>query len=606
MTKRDLILTAAWALMALLLLAPAGLFPGLVPHNFGDLAAYHYPLRHLAWSAVQAGRLPFWNPYIFSGLPLMANSQAALLYPLSLPAGMFPLTLALSWDFLFHWFWGGLGAFFLARRAGLKSWPAWTAALAYALSPFLVYRVVEGIPTLLASLAWVPWAWLAWRARGARLLAAVWGLQFLSGHPQFLVLNAVAMALWGLSRPSRADWGVFGRGVLGALLLAAAQWPLTWEFMGLSVRRSWTEAFLQAYSFEWKTLLAWLHPDAWGNPLSGTYAGPPSVFFETSGVYLGALGLALAAAGLWLSRARAAALLVLAGLLLSAGAAGSAGLLRTPARWLLLALWGLWLGLAAAWRELSRRGLPRGLAVLLGAALLAELALWDARFLRAEDSRPALAPRTDLTLTMGGAAYRVLVAPAYASPNKTMLYRARNVNGYEAFYLDGYPQYAARSEGGAAADPSRTYLSRPDTPEMRRLSVGGHLRPDGLLVPVPGSWPKAWFVDGAGARLSASARLWEPRPERWRLSASVPPGAAALVFSQPHYPGWRAFLDGREAAVEKFDGLLQSVTLPPAAAGRELSAALVFEPSAWPWLVAVMAASWAWWFLGLARRGPAA
>ena len=70
------------------------------------------PIADFDWSAtvpvanpLQAGRLPFWNPYIFSGLPLAANSQAVVFYPLSVLGATLPLNLALTWDFAFHLLW---------------------------------------------------------------------------------------------------------------------------------------------------------------------------------------------------------------------------------------------------------------------------------------------------------------------------------------------------------------------------------------------------------------------------------------------------------------------------------------------------------------------
>ena len=71
----------------------------------------------------------------------------------------------------------------------------------FSLSPFLIYRVTEGIPTLLASLSWTPWCWLALQSGRPGFLAGVWAMQFLSGHPQFMVLNALGMALWAATRP---------------------------------------------------------------------------------------------------------------------------------------------------------------------------------------------------------------------------------------------------------------------------------------------------------------------------------------------------------------------------------------------------------------------
>ena len=76
-----------------------------------------------------------------------------------------------------------LGMALLARRQGITPLGSWLLAGLYALSPFLIYRVTEGIPTLLASLSWAPWCWLCWLFGGPLLLAAAWALQFLAGIP---------------------------------------------------------------------------------------------------------------------------------------------------------------------------------------------------------------------------------------------------------------------------------------------------------------------------------------------------------------------------------------------------------------------------------------
>ena len=83
--------------------------------------------------------------------------------------------------------------------------------------------------------------------------------------------------------------------------------------------------------------------------------------------------------------------------------------------------------------------------------------------------------------TLAGRPLRFASDPALANPNKAMLYRAMNVNGYEAFYLARYVPYAARAAGGPAADPSRTHLRRVDPPEIRTpgaapLPAGGKNR----------------------------------------------------------------------------------------------------------------------------------
>src|SRR5262249_45752508 len=148
------------------------------------------------------------------------------------------------------------------------------------------------------------------------------------------------------------------------------------------------------------------------------------------------------------------------------------GLLRTPSRYLFLSLWGLLFAAGSGWHWLGKGSLAaKTLQVLAVSVLLLELLSWDRKFLRAESAEPHLKVNPSLAAPIGGRPFRVWTEPELGNPNKTMLYRARNVNGYEAFYLESYAESAARSEGGPAADPSRTYLRRADSPQMKRLGV---------------------------------------------------------------------------------------------------------------------------------------
>jgi len=338
--------------------------------------------------------------------------------------------------------------------------------------------------------------------------------------------------------------------------------------------------------------------------LDASYAGPPSVFFETCSVFLGLAGLALAAFGLWRGRGRAPVLLVGLGIFLALGghnpfyrqllALGPLGFLRTPARWLFVSFWGLLLAAGSATRRLG--GFPRALAA---AAVFLELALWDRAFLRPQDAAPYLRPNPALTRMLAGD-FRILTDPDLANPNKAMLYRAMNVNGYEAFYLAGFAEYAARSEGRAAADPSRSYLRRFDSPLMSRLGVAYFLSSSGELVPNPAALSLAYFTDASGMPLASPLRLSRERPERWRLGGKVPAQALRLVLAQPFYPGWRARLSGRPMELEKWDGFLQALELPESLRGRSLELGLDFVPRGWLLWAGLSIFSWAAW-LGLLR-----
>ncbi len=51
----------------------------------GDTFLYFYPYWQAASNALRNGRIPLWNPNLFMGAPLLANSQMGFFYPLNWP-----------------------------------------------------------------------------------------------------------------------------------------------------------------------------------------------------------------------------------------------------------------------------------------------------------------------------------------------------------------------------------------------------------------------------------------------------------------------------------------------------------------------------------------
>ncbi len=565
MSRNDLLVLSLWCAAVLALLSPVWAHSGAAFFNHGDLYTYHVPLRSLTASALQSGHLPFWNPYILLGEPHAANPQTALFYPAALLEYFFPIVTAFVWDQVLHLLWAGCGMFLLSRAQRLDRSGAAALAAAFALSPFLVYRVTAGIPTLLAALAWTPWLWLAWLSGSWVLLAAVFALQLLSGHAQFLVINGAAMALWALFHDGRSV--LFARLAAAggaALALTAAQWPLTAQFLRLSVRSNWSGAMSGAYALPPGALWTWLNPGALGTPLDWSWPDVLSVFYETCGGWIGPLALALAAYGLARGKRRAPAIvLAVLGVFLAMGPRGPLSravlsfavlsYLRTPSRWLFLTLWAALLLAGAGLAALHTRRLPRGARLLAALAAFLPLAAWDARFLRPQDPSSFLAPREEIAEKFAGRPMRVLTDPELANPNKAALYRMMNVNGYEAFYPKGVPAWAASADGAPAADASRVYVSRWRSEAAVRAGVAARLSPQGIEQGP--AWPLAIFVDADGRRVTPDPRVWLERPERWKVWGRPPSSAAAIALSLPYYPGWRARLDGAPAALARWDGM---------------------------------------------------
>ena len=88
----------------------------------GDILYYFYPYRDYAAASLAAGRLPLWNPYIFLGVPFLANPQAAVLYPLHWPLSWLPVTAQVAWSAALHTWIVGVGGYALLRGWGRSAW----------------------------------------------------------------------------------------------------------------------------------------------------------------------------------------------------------------------------------------------------------------------------------------------------------------------------------------------------------------------------------------------------------------------------------------------------------------------------------------------------
>ncbi len=91
----------------------------------GDVTGYYYPYMVAAVARLQQGRIPLWNPQIFSGMPFMAALQPAVLYPLNiLFAPLGPEWIWVATAIVRMWLMGW-GLHLFVRRMGIRD----TAAL---------------------------------------------------------------------------------------------------------------------------------------------------------------------------------------------------------------------------------------------------------------------------------------------------------------------------------------------------------------------------------------------------------------------------------------------------------------------------------------------
>jgi len=285
----------------------------------GDFSSQYYPLQLFAAREIAAGRLPLWDPYINAGQPGLADIQTGFFYPFNLLPNL--LLAALGWPFglgmltaqvIFHFCLAALFTYlfvrYLARRSGARP-PAARFAGAVASLTFTYGGYLTSFPvqqlTILETAVWLPLILLLLtlvvdarpRMRLVYGVAASLALAcaLLAGHPQtamYVVYAAFAYAVFLVGalcpRPQRRQ--LAGRLLLiflSGAALAAVQLIPTLQFIARSTR---AEMGYRAVS--------------WGFPLAEIghllYPG----YFGGSPQYVGILSPILAAAALFLARAR--------------------------------------------------------------------------------------------------------------------------------------------------------------------------------------------------------------------------------------------------------------------------------------------------------------
>jgi hypothetical protein len=313
------------------------------------------PWHELMRQLLHDGVLPAWNPHVLTGISFLANPQAGLFSPLSLPLWVLPFTYAFGVVAALKLWVAGLGTYLLARELRLGFLPALLAGVAFAFCAMnVVWLMPEAVP---AVVVWLPWlVWLIERllARGgtgtAIGLACVTAAALGGGHPGSQVHVLLAAGLYALlrtalgrerPRPERLRVLALALGALlvGIALAGAMLIPellSSHDTVGTLARRGGRSTLPGHEHMPFGAIRTALFPDWWGRPSAFETGSSPlhswNVNYEERTFYAGAVALVLACMGLTGRAAlrRQAPFLVL-------GALGLAMALHAPGLWWLAA-----------------------------------------------------------------------------------------------------------------------------------------------------------------------------------------------------------------------------------------------------------------------------
>ena len=266
--------------------------PALLGHPVlpGDDLTQNFPLRVLAGHEIRSGHLPLYDPYIWSGAPLLAGWNSGAAYPftwlfaLTSPMAAWTLNMILTWAV------AGTGMFVFLRACRLGCGPAVLGALSFAFAGAMSAQVAHF--GLVAGMSWVPVQLLcvlrltgpgsvSSRLAWTGALGGAFGLAILAGEPRAIDDAGVIVGLyaaWRIARLGRrlgpAALRVAAGLVLGACL-GAVQWIPGLAMVATSQRGASSVELFNSGSLPHRWLLLMLVPDLLGG--SGSF-GQPAFF----------------------------------------------------------------------------------------------------------------------------------------------------------------------------------------------------------------------------------------------------------------------------------------------------------------------------------------
>jgi|GEM_PF-1805253 len=255
---------------------------------WGDAGIYFYPMWEFIRRSLRQGELPFWNPYVNGGQPLIGNPQMGVFYPTTLLLLFVPTARWLSLVVALHLLWSGIGMRLWLRLLGCSPPASVWGACAWMGCTAVVARAQ--FPPFLMSIAWYPWVlwgiervWQQPTIRNMLWLALVSALCILAAHPQSAYLIGVCALLYTLIRWWHNNWRGSPMGLprplclpmglphlAGALGLALGWSALYWlPARIVGTFSNYSQMSLQAAErFHWE-IPHWaslLYPFVWGNP----------------------------------------------------------------------------------------------------------------------------------------------------------------------------------------------------------------------------------------------------------------------------------------------------------------------------------------------------
>ena len=245
---------------------------GGIPNKaqYPDVIRQLYPWRMEAIRQWKEGSIPLWNPYSFSGTPLLANFQSASLYPFN--SLFFIFSEETAWTLLvgLQPFLAIFFTYLYLRSIKASVLASVFGAVSYGISGFMTvwleYNTVGHI------MAWFPLGLYAIEHFSPTWLTISITLSLLSGHPQIAIYAIIFMTVYASFRTKPRDKMYAFFSILLGFGISAIQLLPGIELITHSARANHTyEQMMKSILIQpWQILMTFF-PNLFGNPVSRTY-----------------------------------------------------------------------------------------------------------------------------------------------------------------------------------------------------------------------------------------------------------------------------------------------------------------------------------------------
>ncbi len=230
-----------------------------------DALVYFLPYRYHISEAIQNDHFPWWNPYLYTGLPLHSDIQSGVWNPVVMIISLFTrYNLAvLQWELLFYLFIAAIGMFKLVKEFNNSVTTAVIAATAYLCCGFMTDS--GSIIPWITSAAYLPFVFLYFfrllnnpKLNAALKLSLALSLLLTAGYPSFFIyclyILLIGFIIWQVrhykERSVKPLFIFSGITVLIFFLIISPAVLSWWDFLdyyergsGTSLNRIQTNAF---------------------------------------------------------------------------------------------------------------------------------------------------------------------------------------------------------------------------------------------------------------------------------------------------------------------------------------------------------------------------